>query len=501
VALVPAQPASAARARVLGGLGGALMGAGRYQESREVCEEAIEQAVASGARAEEARARNMLGSDLVALGDIDAGLAQLEQSRAMAAEAGPPEMLVIAHHNLALNLAQAGRFSEALEVASDGRAAARRLGLERRFGMDLAALGADVLLRLGRWDEADALTLDGFAVDPAGRGTIYLATVRGRLDALRGDVVAAHERLAIGGDQAAGEIDPDLAGYLERGRAELALVEGRPDAAWTAVETGLRHLAESRELLVRPSLVYLGLRAAAELAEQGRARRDEAAVQAASERAAPLAAHLRELAGRRLPPHVAAEVALGEAEESRADGVADASVWAQVAEGLEQIPDPELAAYARYREGEARLRARGLRAGAEGALLAAHQVATQLRAEPLKRRIAALARRARIDLPAPGDDQPMAAVGPARPPAGVGQGRVATPRLSARELEVLRLVAAGRSNGEIAEELFITRKTAGVHVTHILDKLGVSNRVEAAMVAVRLGLVDDEAIRPDSRMA
>jgi DNA-binding CsgD family transcriptional regulator len=63
--------------------------------------------------------------------------------------------------------------------------------------------------------------------------------------------------------------------------------------------------------------------------------------------------------------------------------------------------------------------------------------------------------------------------------------------LSAREIEVLRLVAAGRSNGEIADRLFITRKTAGVHVTHILDKLGVSNRVEAAMAAARLGLAPD----------
>jgi DNA-binding CsgD family transcriptional regulator len=61
--------------------------------------------------------------------------------------------------------------------------------------------------------------------------------------------------------------------------------------------------------------------------------------------------------------------------------------------------------------------------------------------------------------------------------------------LSDREIEVLRLVASGRSNGEIADRLFITRKTAGVHVTHILNKLGVSNRVEAAMAAARLGLV------------
>ena len=54
-------------------------------------------------------------------------------------------------------------------------------------------------------------------------------------------------------------------------------------------------------------------------------------------------------------------------------------------------------------------------------------------------------------------------------------------------------MAAGRSNGEIGEELFITRKTAGVHVTHILDKLGVSNRVEAAMAAARLGLLEPDS--------
>jgi DNA-binding NarL/FixJ family response regulator len=55
-------------------------------------------------------------------------------------------------------------------------------------------------------------------------------------------------------------------------------------------------------------------------------------------------------------------------------------------------------------------------------------------------------------------------------------------------VEVLELVVAGMSNGEIAERLFITRKTAGVHVTHILDKLGVSNRVGAAMIGARVGL-------------
>jgi DNA-binding NarL/FixJ family response regulator len=60
--------------------------------------------------------------------------------------------------------------------------------------------------------------------------------------------------------------------------------------------------------------------------------------------------------------------------------------------------------------------------------------------------------------------------------------------LSDREIEVLTLVAAGYSNADIAERLFISSKTASVHVSHILDKLGVSTRTEAATIGVRLGL-------------
>ena len=60
--------------------------------------------------------------------------------------------------------------------------------------------------------------------------------------------------------------------------------------------------------------------------------------------------------------------------------------------------------------------------------------------------------------------------------------------LTPRELEVLRLVAEGRSNRQIAEVLFISVKTASVHVSNILAKLGVTGRVEAATIAHRLGL-------------
>ncbi|MFL5720354.1 MAG: response regulator transcription factor, partial [Chloroflexota bacterium] len=60
--------------------------------------------------------------------------------------------------------------------------------------------------------------------------------------------------------------------------------------------------------------------------------------------------------------------------------------------------------------------------------------------------------------------------------------------LTERELEVLRLIAAGWSNQQIADSLFISRKTASVHASHIFDKLGAANRVDAAAIAHRLGV-------------
>jgi DNA-binding CsgD family transcriptional regulator len=89
----------------------------------------------------------------------------------------------------------------------------------------------------------------------------------------------------------------------------------------------------------------------------------------------------------------------------------------------------------------------------------------------------ALARRARLDLTPLASDLTAAAATPA---AQLG--------LTRREVEVLALVAAGRSNRQIAQALFISPKTVGVHVSNILAKLGAAGRVEAAAIAHRFGL-------------
>ena len=131
------------------------------------------------------------------------------------------------------------------------------------------------------------------------------------------------------------------------------------------------------------------------------------------------------------------------------------------------------AAYADFRAAEAIALAGGRPAQVAVPLRAAFEVASRLGAAPLREQIEGLARRAGLAL------EPTDAGADA---AGTELG------LTDRELEVLRLMAEGRTNRQIGEELFITTKTASAHVSHILMKLDVTNRAEAAAAAHRLGL-------------
>ena len=172
--------------------------------------------------------------------------------------------------------------------------------------------------------------------------------------------------------------------------------------------------------------------------------------------------------GRQIGPEALAWAARAEAEWSRLEGRAEPDPWEAAAEAFAYGYVYE-EARCRWRLAEALLAA-GRRDDAAAAASAAHAVATRLEAEPLRGAVEALARRARLDVGAP---------------VAAGAGAAG---LTPRELEVLRLVAEGRSNQQIAELLFISRKTASVHVSNILAKLGVHTRVEAAASAHRLGL-------------
>jgi DNA-binding NarL/FixJ family response regulator len=173
---------------------------------------------------------------------------------------------------------------------------------------------------------------------------------------------------------------------------------------------------------------------------------------------------------------------LCDAELRRAEGHSDPDSWRAAAEISAAEHNRYLAAYAGYREAEAVLDLRGSRSRAVAALEAANAIAHDLEAAPLLREIEALARRARIQLMG----EPTSSEAQPGHPSDLEQLG-----LTPREVEVVRLIAAGLSNPEIGKTLYISAKTASHHVSRILSKLGVGSRVEAAGIAHRLGLTSE----------
>ena len=170
---------------------------------------------------------------------------------------------------------------------------------------------------------------------------------------------------------------------------------------------------------------------------------------------------------------VRASVAMGLAEVARRGREPDPEAWAEAARRWEGLRFPAPAVYCRWRQAEAVLAA-GRRAEAAGLWQEAHRAATTLGAASLERAIEQAAGRAALPLTGEGGEPRQ----PEETPFG----------LTPRELEVLTLVAAGHTNREIGAALFMSEKTASVHVSRILAKLGVRTRAQAAAVAARAGL-------------
>ena len=153
------------------------------------------------------------------------------------------------------------------------------------------------------------------------------------------------------------------------------------------------------------------------------------------------------------------------------------AAWSAAAGAWQAAAEPYPLAYTWLRLAEAATAA-GDRQAAGHAVREAYALARRVGAAPIADEAAALARRTRLPLDEPAAEVVTAA--PEDPLGGFG--------LTEREREILELLAAGRSNPQIAESLFISPKTASVHVSNILAKLGVDSRVEAAAVAHRLGV-------------
>jgi DNA-binding CsgD family transcriptional regulator len=477
VAVLDAEPPSVLQARALAALATRRVFVGDYDKALPTAERAIDAARIAGAAAEHARGLTALGVIRAQRGDLDAGLACLAAASALARETGSAEDIVDAASNQMYLLCTLGRFTEALEVAREGRRAALALdappGQLTIFGNNTAA----VLVATGRWAEAEQLL--GELVDEATANIErYLRLLQLELAVGRGDAERAVKLAAF---LAAAAEDPRLTAPLHGCLAERALNAGNPVTAAAEITAGLTLLngADLAEEEIR--LLAAGARLAADLAELPPAARPAGLGPGWAELAATFARRARDIAGRHggSRPDLAAFGQLVAAERARELGGDDRAAWRAVSAAWRAAGQPYREAYARFREASAAAAA-GRRDQATRALAACESIARELPSPPLLGLVAELTVRARLT-PRP--------VGGA--PAGPAATAIAIARfdLTDREAQVLGLLAGGRSNREIARALFISDRTVAVHVSRILGKLGVANRTAAAAVGIRLELV------------
>jgi DNA-binding CsgD family transcriptional regulator len=434
------------------------------------------------------RALTQVSAALLMLGESDEGIAAAREGCRIA-EQHADVRIGDSYTYLGDLLIRAGRLEEAAAESLRGRELVRRLGLEEEFHYDfLSVNAAQALFPLGRWDEADQLArsaLHGSIADQPFPGLAVAAVEVGR-----GEFTAAEHHLAEVRERSL-HGRKDNGGLYQEVLAELRLWQGKPDDAHAAVERGLDLLTGTYEQACIGRMLCLGVRAQADRAERARARRDHQALADAERAATGLEARATALARNPVLPWVTspwttpAQAAVWAGERSRLQGRSDPAHWHAAAAGWLALGQPYPAAYAHWRQAEALL-LRGKPAGrAAEHLQAAHATALRLGARPLLGEVTALARRARITL-----GQPVTPTAPAAPSQAERLG------LTERELEVLAHVAAGLSNREIGEALFISGKTASVHISNILRKLQVTSRVQAATAAHRLGLVDQPPAGP-----
>ncbi|GGM07423.1 LuxR family transcriptional regulator [Streptomyces fumigatiscleroticus] len=404
------------------------------------------------------------------------GRERLRQARELARRSGNAPVEMRALFNLAVGCFEAGEFQDCLPLLAEGLDRARRAGLlSSPYPLEMRYLQLLLLYTLGRWEECVAAAAADAAVLPASGG--YAAGPALYVTLARGDSAAADRARALlqgpfdwMATLVAGIVLTDAAAL--RGDAEEAVGRMR-----STVEVLTDDAGTPPDVTVR--LAALALSAVADAAAEARLRGDAAGARRWAETAAGLVepARAAALRGKGVVPqgpegrawHLRAE-----AEAARAVSGPDVAAWerAVAAFGYGDVYEQ---ARCRFRLAEALLAAgRDKEAGAEA--VAVRETAARLGATVLLERVDGLIRRGRL--------------------AQLPQARERISVLTPREQDVLRLLARGRSNRQIGEELFISGKTASVHVSNILAKLEAGSRTEAVAIAYRQGLIAPEPTAP-----
>ncbi|WP_381555305.1 AAA family ATPase [Streptomyces eurythermus] len=438
-------------------------------EALAAAERAVEYARMVGARETELHALLTLGGLTVESGDPEAGLAQMRQVLRDTLAEGVHPVAGRAYVNLPSALRSVGRDREAVPLLREGIEFCRRYGLLDSGAWAWGNL-SEALHALGRWDEAAEAaahaTRVGHSAKPRAGGALRLA----HLALARGDLAEAARQLATARSwYGTHDPRPQQSLPLVRTAVGVAAAEGRIDDVRAlllpVLEAGFPPGTHRYgwPLLLSAATAEADARAlpAARPGRAGILDRLATAVRTLTTGVPLWQAHSR----------------WARAELLRAEGRDTAETWSPVVAAFECLDRPYDLARVRHRLAGALLAEGGddERDRAVELLRLAAAVADHLEARPLADAVARLAQRARLTLGGGRRRDPAA-----DPAAAFG--------LTSRERDVLGLVAAGRTNRQIAEELFISPKTASVHVSNILGKLGVSGRGEAAAVAHRLGL-------------
>lgn len=517
--LIPPGP-DRMRARVLCSLAQYLMLDGRFSESARLAQETVDLAdAARGERwPERAHALCTLGVDVAYLGQLDRGLALLETSATAARRAARLDDLMRAALNRTTLLDLDARRVQALGVVNTSIRDARAGGLERTYGAFLRGNAADILFQLGRWRECERECRAGMEWPPAGVAwfspTLYLGLVlvESRADeeaaALMGQTLLQLETMPAG----------QWSALVQRAAVSHALWRGDYQDALQVAGREWPRVLETDETTQIALAASTCLEAAAEAAEAARAARDMPLLAEATRLAASVLPEARvRVSASPLSPMLGARkeaelhLATAHAHERRVNGRASARTWARLAHAWHERDIPYQAAKCHWWQALAELRGTGGRDAARLPLQAAWLLASPLPAGPLCAALIDLATRARLDLPideahpAPlilppvprsGDTRRVAVPVHDDPPVGAIADLIRPQHangqpfgLSPRELEVLHILAEGRTDRDIAERLFISQRTVHIHVRRVLAKLGATSRTQAASIAWRAGVV------------
>jgi predicted ATPase/DNA-binding CsgD family transcriptional regulator len=483
--LVAGRPPSAEGAQVLAALAQSLMLRSLRTDAMRCAREALEVARAVDSVAAEGHASNTLGTCLCGLGRAGEGLPLLRRAVEIALDLDDPAEIERGYNNLAESLTAIGSYAETVAVTGEAITQMRRCGIAPAYEPEFHGYAARAYTRLGLWDEAEHAARTALAGVEEAPNSALIAFVYPHallLETLRGHLTKAASLL-----DTLTEAVQDIGGApfiveLARQRAELALAQRRFGQAGTAVKDGLRQPIEALHSQgLGLALCALGARAAADAHADavltGRRVDRQAALAEAdrlADRADAIFADITTTGGAPGPDQIG-YLLLTRAERSRLASRPDPAGWAELATDRAAAADPFLSAYGRFRQAEAVLLTRGHRGKAAPLLHDARRTAQRLGAAPLTTDIDELAQRAGIDLTDPTPTPPVE-----RDNIGFD--------LTPREHEVIALLAQGRTNGQIAQTLFISTKTASVHVSAILRKLGVTTRVQAAAIAQQTAL-------------